>query len=106
MIRKTTRSHFGELDELVLDLKGLVLVRDLRKRGHANQEELEIYGAEIGRVRDRLADLVRNSGGGCGFEERCDEFSCSGESFSVIPVASDPTMDSARAAATSRTGRR
>jgi hypothetical protein len=60
---RTTRPRFGELDDLVLRLKGLVLVRDLRKRGHADQEELEMYRAEIQRVRARLADLVRNGGG-------------------------------------------
>ena len=60
---RATRSRFGELDELVLRLKGLVLVRDLRKKGHAEEEELELYSAEIARIRDRLANLVRNGGG-------------------------------------------
>jgi len=60
---RATRSRFGELDELVLRLKGLVLVRDLRKQGHAEEEELELYSAEIARIRDRLANLVRNGGG-------------------------------------------
>jgi hypothetical protein len=55
---QTTPSHFGDLDDLVLRLKGLV--RELRKRGHADQDELEMYGAEIRRVRDQLADLVRS----------------------------------------------
>jgi hypothetical protein len=55
---RTTRSGFGELDDLVLSLKGLVLVRDLRKRGHADQEELALYSTEIQYVRDRLADVA------------------------------------------------
>jgi hypothetical protein len=38
-------------------LKGLVLVLELRKRGHADRDELEMYGAEIRRVRDQLAEL-------------------------------------------------
>ena len=65
MIRRTrtTGSDFHELDDLVLHLKGLVLVRDVRRRGHAGQGELEMYSAEILRARDRLADLVRNGGG-------------------------------------------
>jgi hypothetical protein len=50
---------FRELDDLVLNLKGLVLVRDLRQRRGADADELGMYGAEIDRVRDRLASLVR-----------------------------------------------
>ena len=60
---RTPLSHFHALDDLVLHLKGLVLVRELRKRDDAAGQELEMYGAEIERVRDRLADLVRNGGG-------------------------------------------
>ena len=52
-------SEFRELDDLVLQLKGLVLVRDLRRRHGADGEELGLYGAEIERVRERLASLVR-----------------------------------------------
>jgi hypothetical protein len=51
---------FRELDDLVLHLKGLVLVRSLRARGGAEDEELEMYGAEIERVREQLAELVRS----------------------------------------------
>ena len=54
---QTMPSHFGDLDDLVLRLKGLVLVLELRKRGHADRDELEMYGAEIRRVRDQLAEL-------------------------------------------------
>jgi hypothetical protein len=50
---------FRELDDLVLHLKGLVLVRKLRERSGAQADELEQYGAEIERVRERLADFVR-----------------------------------------------
>jgi hypothetical protein len=50
---------FRHLDDLILELKGLVLVRDIRARASADDDELELYEAEIGRVRDRLADLVR-----------------------------------------------
>ena len=46
---------FRELDDLVLDLKGLVLVRKLRERNGAEAGELAMYGAEIERVRERLA---------------------------------------------------
>jgi hypothetical protein len=49
---------FRELDDLVLHLKGLVLVRGVRAERGADEEELAMYGAEIHRVRDRLAALV------------------------------------------------
>ncbi|MFL5946810.1 MAG: hypothetical protein ACJ74C_15405 [Gaiellaceae bacterium] len=52
---------FHELDDLVLHLKGLVLVRDLRRRKGAGRDELGLYGAEIERVRDRLVSFVRTA---------------------------------------------
>jgi hypothetical protein len=67
MVRKrtvrATGSCFRELDDLVLGLKGLVLVREIRTRRHADDDELEMYSAEIRRVRTRLAELVANGGG-------------------------------------------
>ena len=50
---------FGELDEMILHLKGLVLVRKLREQGGADAGELGMYSSEIDRVRDRLASLVQ-----------------------------------------------
>jgi hypothetical protein len=50
---------FRELDDLVLHLKGLVLVSRLRERRGADAGELDMYSAEIERVRDRLANLVK-----------------------------------------------
>ena len=50
---------FRELDDLVLHLKGLVLVRKVQETRGAGSDELHMYGAEIERVRDRLAELVR-----------------------------------------------
>jgi hypothetical protein len=52
---------FRELDDLVLHLKGLVLVRGVREQGGADEKELAMYGAEIDRVRDRLAAFVREA---------------------------------------------
>jgi hypothetical protein len=52
--------RFRELDDLVLHLKGLVLVRDLRAGGGADRDELGMFGTEIDRARDRLARLVRD----------------------------------------------
>jgi hypothetical protein len=53
---------FRRLDDLVLDLKGLVLVRKLRERNGAEPAELAMYGAEIERVRERLAAFVKAGG--------------------------------------------
>ena len=50
---------FRELDDLVLRLKGLVLVRDLLRGRGATRAELDDHTAEINRVRHRLAELVR-----------------------------------------------
>jgi hypothetical protein len=52
-------TSFRELDDLVLHLKGLVLVRKLRERNGAETTELAMYGAEIDRVRERLAQLMQ-----------------------------------------------
>jgi hypothetical protein len=50
-----------ELDELLLHLRGLVLVRQILAQRGATDEELDQHTAEIERVRDRLAQLVRES---------------------------------------------
>lgn len=55
-------SSFRDLDDLVLHLKGLVLVRKLRERHGADAGELAMYRTEIDRVRDSLAEVVRTSG--------------------------------------------
>jgi len=52
----------GKLDDLLLQLKGLVLVREIRERRGADEDELLMYGVEIDRVRNRLARLVRSGG--------------------------------------------
>ena len=51
-----TQRQFGKLDDLVLELKGLVLVRDLLRDRGTNVEEIE---ANIVRVREQLAQKVR-----------------------------------------------
>jgi hypothetical protein len=58
---KKTRSvpSFRELDDLVLHLKGLVLVTGLRERNGADDDELGMYRAEIDRLRDELAEFVK-----------------------------------------------
>jgi hypothetical protein len=57
----TVSYRFNELDDLVLQLKGLVLVEGLRKRRGADPGELSMYRAEIDRVRERLAALVKTA---------------------------------------------
>jgi hypothetical protein len=52
---------FRNLDDLVLHLKGLVLVRRLREVRGADEDELLMYGAEIERVQEQLANLVASS---------------------------------------------
>ena len=54
--------RFTELDDLVLHLKGLVLVRNLRKTRGADPGELGMFNAAIDRTRDRLAEFVRRDG--------------------------------------------
>ena len=58
----TLKPSFRELDDLVLHLKGLVLVRRLRERRGADAGEVAMYTAEIDRARERLAELVRYGG--------------------------------------------
>jgi hypothetical protein len=53
---------FRMLDDLLLHLKGLVLVRQVREQRGADEDELLMYGVEIDRVRNRLARLVRSGG--------------------------------------------
>jgi len=60
----TAAGNFRELDDLVLHLKGLVLVRRLREQRGAAAEELLMYRAEIDRVREQLAGLVRGRNSG------------------------------------------
>jgi hypothetical protein len=55
------RSRFHDIDDLVLRLKGLALVRELRERGGAEPRELEMFDSEIDHVREKLVELVENS---------------------------------------------
>jgi hypothetical protein len=53
---------FGSIDDLVPHLQGLVLVRQLRESRGAEEGELQMYGAEIERVREQLAHALRSTG--------------------------------------------
>jgi hypothetical protein len=50
-----------ELDDLILQLKGLVHVRALLESRGASPPEIEQHVAEIDRVRARLAQLGKES---------------------------------------------
>ena len=54
--------RFREIDDLVLHLKGLVVVRELLERRGAAYAEIESHSEEIERVRERLAGAVRETG--------------------------------------------
>ena len=53
-----TTTAFRELDDLVMHLKGLVMVRRLREESGAAPDELGMFSAEIDTVRGRLAALA------------------------------------------------
>ncbi|HEX9350180.1 MAG TPA: hypothetical protein VF877_02785 [Gaiellaceae bacterium] len=53
-----------EINDLLTQLKGLVLVQPILEAKGVSNEELERHTDEINRVRTRLAELVRSSGGG------------------------------------------
>ena len=53
---------FREVDDLVLHLKGLVLVRALLQERGASEDELSEHSAELDRVRSTLATLVQRGG--------------------------------------------
>jgi hypothetical protein len=52
-----------EVSDLLLSLKGLVLVRALLEDRGASAAEIRQHSDEIERLRARLAELVRNGGG-------------------------------------------
>jgi hypothetical protein len=57
----TVMQQQRELDDLVLHLKGLVLVRALLESRGASHAELAAHSEEIARVRGELAQLVREA---------------------------------------------
>jgi hypothetical protein len=53
---------FSEVDDRLLHLKGLILVRGLLEKRGASEAELSEHSDEIVRVRAELAQLVETSG--------------------------------------------
>jgi phosphatidylserine/phosphatidylglycerophosphate/cardiolipin synthase-like enzyme len=58
--RETLLAH--EIDDLLLQARGLVLVRDLLDDRGATRAEIDAHNAELARVRAYLADLIRGAG--------------------------------------------
>ena len=52
---------FREIDDLVLQLKGLVLVRELIASRGAGAGEIDAHSVEMERVRERLASTVERA---------------------------------------------
>ena len=52
----------AEIEQLLLEVRGLVLVKGLLKRRGVSRAELEAHGQEIERARRRLADLIGSRG--------------------------------------------
>ncbi len=48
-----------DIDDLLLHLRGLVLVRDLLAQRRASRAELDAHTNELERVRQQLADTIR-----------------------------------------------
>jgi hypothetical protein len=53
-----------EINDVLTQLKGLVLVQPVLEARGVSNRELDRHTNEIDRVRARLAELVRTSGGG------------------------------------------
>ncbi|HEY3184481.1 MAG TPA: hypothetical protein VGJ77_16690 [Gaiellaceae bacterium] len=48
-----------EIDDLLLDARGLVLVRRILADRGATPEELDAHTAQLERTRERLAEMIR-----------------------------------------------
>jgi hypothetical protein len=48
----------GEIDDLLLHIRGLVLVREILEQRGASQAELDAHTAELERLKEQLAELA------------------------------------------------
>jgi hypothetical protein len=55
------RTTDGEIEGVLLHIKGLVLVRALLEQRGVSEPELDEHSADLNRQRDRLAELVRDA---------------------------------------------
>jgi len=51
-----------DIDDLLLQARGLVLVREILAQRGASRAELDAHTAELARVRRRLAETIGESG--------------------------------------------
>jgi hypothetical protein len=58
-----TRLISREVDDLLLHIRGLVLVRPVLASRGASEDELDAHERELQRLRKRLAALIRGGGG-------------------------------------------
>jgi hypothetical protein len=47
-----------EIDDLLLHIRGLVIVREILRQRGASAAELDAHTAELERLKDRLAELA------------------------------------------------
>ena len=60
---RTTRAQLNaEIEQLLREVRGLVLVKGVLKKRGVTRAELEAHGREIERARRRLADLIGSRG--------------------------------------------
>lgn len=60
--RRTRAQLNAEIEQLLIEVRGLALVKGLLKRRGVTRAELEAHAAEIERTRGRLAELVDTRG--------------------------------------------
>jgi hypothetical protein len=48
----------SEIDDLLLQARGLMLVRDMLEARGASQHEVDVHSDELERVRRQLAELI------------------------------------------------
>jgi hypothetical protein len=58
LVRRSRAELNAEIEQLLMEVRGLVLVKGVLKRRGVTRVELEAHGAEIERTRRRLADLI------------------------------------------------
>jgi hypothetical protein len=58
-----TRAQLNaEIEQLLMEVRGLSLVKGLLKKRGVTRAELEAHGAELERARRRLAELISSRG--------------------------------------------
>jgi hypothetical protein len=74
-----------DIDETLLELRGLVLVRDLLRERGASRGEIESFTDTIDRLRVRLADMIRGPWNPSGGQTLEDELRPKGDRVGARP---------------------